>query len=494
MIAIERCSINYKLELQIIWGGENLLSWIAFKRERSNWLLTLLTVTTLASSLLPVYASIATAKAATQIIPVAEDPTPGYWETSEFMIGSIAVSIVFLESNGTIDPDTEDWTSDEESEVIQQIPFGLYNWAVYNGMPRNVSFVFDNKTIHYRVPTSYEPISRNYTDEVLWISEAMNYLGYAKGDHWTQVYDYVNDLRDILNTDWAFVMFIVDNSNDLDGCFEDGWSEYAWPGGPYLVMTYTVGGWGIRKMGVVCAHEVGHIFHATDEYNGITEYSGYLNASDIEGSGDLMDTAETWTLSSGAMEQVGWRDSDGDGIQDIVDTFPRIYLNPPETSQGRVNYTGTTVVTPIVNKNPYTNNPNGTRNVTINKIQSVEFRVDSGNWTPATSTDGNFGDAVENFALITEQLNPGNHTIEVKSTNQWGNSGHANTTVTIPEFLETDLNMDGKVNIQDIFIVAKAYQTKPGDENWDPRADLDGNDLINIVDLYEVAKDYGKTV
>jgi len=60
--------------------------------------------------------------------------------------------------------------------------------------------------------------------------------------------------------------------------------------------------------------------------------------------------------------------------------------------------------------------------------------------------------------------------------------------------LMSDLNNDGIVNIQDLFIVAKAYQTKPGDENWDPRADLDGNDLINIIDLYEVAKDYGKTV
>ena len=62
------------------------------------------------------------------------------------------------------------------------------------------------------------------------------------------------------------------------------------------------------------------------------------------------------------------------------------------------------------------------------------------------------------------------------------------------EFISTDLNKDGTVNIQDIFIVAKAFQTKPGDENWDPRADLDGNDLVNIIDLYEVAKDYGKTV
>lgn len=59
-------------------------------------------------------------------------------------------------------------------------------------------------------------------------------------------------------------------------------------------------------------------------------------------------------------------------------------------------------------------------------------------------------------------------------------------------WLLTDVNRDGKVNIQDLFSVAKAYGSKLGDENWNPKADLDGNGLINIMDIYEVAKDYGK--
>ena len=28
---------------------------------------------------------------------------PGYWETSEYLIGKVAVGIIFLESNGSID-------------------------------------------------------------------------------------------------------------------------------------------------------------------------------------------------------------------------------------------------------------------------------------------------------------------------------------------------------------------------------------------------------
>jgi parallel beta-helix repeat protein len=58
----------------------------------------------------------------------------------------------------------------------------------------------------------------------------------------------------------------------------------------------------------------------------------------------------------------------------------------------------------------------------------------------------------------------------------------------------TDLNRDGKVNIQDITIVAIAYKTRPGDPNWNVIADLDENGTVNIVDITMVAKDYGRTI
>jgi hypothetical protein len=58
----------------------------------------------------------------------------------------------------------------------------------------------------------------------------------------------------------------------------------------------------------------------------------------------------------------------------------------------------------------------------------------------------------------------------------------------------TDLNMDGRVNIQDITLVAIAYGSKPGDPKWNLMADLDKNGVINILDIALVARDYGKTV
>jgi hypothetical protein len=57
-----------------------------------------------------------------------------------------------------------------------------------------------------------------------------------------------------------------------------------------------------------------------------------------------------------------------------------------------------------------------------------------------------------------------------------------------------DLNGDGVVNISDVSIVAKAFGSKAGDSNWNIIADLDKNGLVNIIDIALVAKDCGKTV
>ncbi len=61
-------------------------------------------------------------------------------------------------------------------------------------------------------------------------------------------------------------------------------------------------------------------------------------------------------------------------------------------------------------------------------------------------------------------------------------------------FYPTDLNFDGKVNIQDVTIVAVAHNSHPNDRNWNVLADLDRNSVVSIVDVTLVAKDYGKTV
>jgi len=67
-----------------------------------------------------------------------------------------------------------------------------------------------------RYPTSYEPISRPQSDQGLWIGEVMGKLGYDRStSYFTQVRDYVNDLRATYQADWAFAIFVVDSSNTM---------------------------------------------------------------------------------------------------------------------------------------------------------------------------------------------------------------------------------------------------------------------------------------
>ena len=53
-----------------------------------------------------------------------------------------------------------------------------------------------------------------------------------------------------------------------------------------------------------------------------------------------------------------------------------------------------------------------------------------------------------------------------------------------------DLNEDGKVDILDLAIFGKAYGSIPGSDRWNPRADIDGNNVINIIDGAAIARSY----
>jgi hypothetical protein len=360
--------------------------------------------------------------------------TPGYYETSEYLIGSVAVGVIFLESNGRIDPRTENWTIDAENTFMFELTKALNVLASYDPSAR-VSFITE---VNYEVPTSYEPINHPIRDHLLYMSEATANLGYSS------LFDYVNDLRNRLHTNWAFATFVVDALNDADGFFKDSRAmDIPNAGGPYAVVTYS-NLW-MPDMYLILVHVVCHIFYATDEYNNVKEYGGYLNASDNDGAHCIMNMGIIpCMICSATQAQLGWQDTDADGIPDIIDTFPKTTLDPclpNQTANDTLTYTGFVTEVPYPNRNPYDylNTwfrpyiPRTRRDMTINTITNVEYRIDSGAWMNATATDGAFDGAQENFTFTTPPLPGGIHVIEVRGTDSVGNveQTYSNDTVTV---------------------------------------------------------------
>jgi cytochrome c biogenesis protein CcdA len=263
---------------------------------------------------------------------------PQQSETSLFMIGDTSVAIVLMESNGTIDANSENWDSGRMNQVVSNIQGGL-NWWISQEARAKVTWIYH---VYYQVPTGYEPIIRSSAQDNLWINDAMSYFGVPGSYAYSRVRLFDDNMRKSDGTDWAFTVFVVDSLNDPDGKFSNGYFGYAYLGGPYFVMTYDNDGWGIGRMDKVAAHETAHIFNAGDEYcqpgyaccgcgnygflnipNSYCEagcYSGYgAGCGGCHTSNCLMDD-NSWCLTSATRHQVGWRDADSDNILDAVDS------------------------------------------------------------------------------------------------------------------------------------------------------------------------------
>ncbi|MBU7015596.1 MAG: hypothetical protein HXS52_12325 [Theionarchaea archaeon] len=372
----------------------------------------------------------------------------GFQDTSAYLAGTVAVSVLFLESNGTIDDDTENWTEEEQVNVVSEIQNGL-NWLLMQEPAAQLSFVYE---WHFNVPVGYEPITRPHTDDDLWEEQAMHHLGYGSPNYVVNEYSYVNDLRNTYDSDWAFIIFVVDDSEDEDNAFADGYSAYSFLGGPRVVITYSNSIWGIANMDTVIAHEICHVFWALDqactsEVEQSTA-SGYLGGETT--NSEWNGTACTSTVSSlmkgermldtqievSARTQLGWSDSDSDGILDVFDTVPAITLTQQDTS-----WAGTAKESPLPNQNPLT----GETDISLNTISDVQYRVDQGEWEQATPSDGSFDEPEEEFTLDfgTTDMADGDHTLDVKTQNSVGNwSQTESVTFTVGESEDDEQEAD----------------------------------------------------
>ncbi len=347
---------------------------------------------------------------------------------SQFMAGDVAVQMILPESNGSAEPSLEDWTASDIAAVTQQVQASLDWWTAQ--LPQaHLQFHLDVQV----VPTAYEPINYNLYEEGLWIGDVLERMGY-RGNYFEKAYAAAFDLREQQGSDWATLIFVVNSANDANNRFADNRFAYAYINGPFMVLTSDVGSYGQQRLAPVVAHEMGHIFGALDQYKSAQvpcdQRSGYLHMpttnSQIGGCPTNLPSIMLSPISAyadGAIDpsaraQLGYRDSDADGIIDPLDTTPSLELDPvkPVESGERPVITGqssdTGYPSPVL------------RTVSINTIERVEYRASDGPWQTATPEDGAFDSTDERFSFEA-MLYDGTHQLEVRGVNRIGLSSES---------------------------------------------------------------------
>ncbi len=323
-------------------------------------------------------------------------------DTAEFMLGRIGVVPVLFESDGSIDANTENWTPELIDEALAKVHEGVNWWAEALdrlGTVHSLEFVIDETFARNPHPTGYEPISRTSQESALYVSSFVTSQDVGPSSSLQDAVRKFNHASRIrLGTDWAFTIFIVNSTNDLDGRFATG-SEFntafAFPGGLYVVTPST-------RPASTITHEMGHIFWARDEYPGggsWTDRRGYYNAQNFNAADNstlgfvqepsimrsglpLQQSFESFVLPASTMAMIGWLDSDGNGVFDVADvplelTGTGFY----DIAAQQFSFTGFASAVALPNQNSW-----GFQNdITLNRVDRIEYRIDGGQWLDALS-------------------------------------------------------------------------------------------------------------
>ncbi len=320
-------------------------------------------------------------------------------DTGEYMLGRIAVTPVLLESDGTMDTSTEDWTPSHKAEVRAKIDTALQWWQDTLAALTNVhqlDFVVDDTFVSNPVSTKYEPISRVSNDYQFWVTEFLVGQGFQQSTNLEKNMRAFNHSQRVkFDADWAFTMFIVNSENDSDGQFQSGGSfrrAFSFAGGLFMVVPST-------RPTSTYTHEIGHQFWARDEYVGggnFEQRRGYYNtqnlnaldlnptqnfqqAPSIMSDGQSLEIAyATNTSAASTLAMIGWQDSDGDGVFDVLDVPLQLTGTGRFESVSRMYvFQGRAAVGTLPNRNS-----SGLQNdITINRISRIEVSYDNANWT-----------------------------------------------------------------------------------------------------------------
>lgn len=406
-----------------------------------------------------------------------------YCDISEYLIGDVYVKAFFVEYTNT--DSTEVWTLDERTNCLT-ILTNACNWIEsqypFTNTGALLNFTVDWESVEI---STVEPISTNAgpygqpgggTEERIWVQEIMDgkgYNQYTNGYPYHNVADYCNDLRNSNNMDWCIIVFFVDNSADANGNFLNNKPPAfaSGTGGPYCILGSDMenAGYTASNVPYIYAHEMIHNFFAMDEYEqpmyNDKARQGYLDGQNSNYTnllGEVCIYNAGTSICSATREQIGWVDSNSNGIPSILDIEPDTILNPytPDpTTNNTPTYTGSVTSPPLPNVNSYDTNytplhlagpsplePWTRNDITINTITNVQYRIRQGvviilDWTNAVPVDGSFNENTEDFSFVSSPLSDGTYIFEARV---WNSVGLYDTVVASDDLTITnDLDGDG---------------------------------------------------
>jgi hypothetical protein len=342
-------------------------------------------------------------------------------DTGEYLVGTVLVTPVFFESNGEVDTETQNWTPDEISEVLAKISEGVNWWSrMLDELDtvHTLEFTFDETYARNPVSTPYEPIDNSTSDLNLSIGRFLTDAGYGDAstiEDAVKAFNHDQRIKPEYQADWSFTIFVADSSDDPDGLFASGGdfgAAFAYPGGLFMVSPST-------RPASTFAHEMGHIFWARDEYSNAgswTDTRGYYNAQNLNAADNptegfvqqdsimrggipLGRAYDDLQSPASTLAQVGWQDSDGDGIFDFADVPLRLEgVGSFDPITSVYQFSGQAEVVPLRNLNS-----SGTQSdIALGQISRLEYRLDGAGWQTAAQIGAQRSNFQTSFQIETE--------------------------------------------------------------------------------------------
>ena len=414
--------------------------------------------------------------------------SPGFYEISQYAIGTVGIQIIFVESDGSVDPSKYDWTESEMKMVEVNIKKGLkFLEDKYPFEVSKLEFVYRPSMIG---ETGVEASTRvtnewlQHEDTVELVEDTLTDTScgskidplatkwhHPRDKFRVHVLSCANEVRNELKTDWATVIFVPYTASQVNGL------AFGFTAGAFIQDSYMTT---VNGGGVIPLHEWTHMVGTTDMiecdlfgpgHEACGEKAGYLYMEETDtipmtncllGSTGNNDSIPRLCISEGTKHQMGWVDENGNNIPDIVENDVIVTLSENQKqSNSSVIVEGTIMLEPVKCKWPQ-NSPSwwndwSCKDTTINKIIEVTSIPNVG----IESKDGEFDSAFEEFTITVDPLKFDNMEIEIQVKDKITNTIHSiPVELNITEFkmTETDeiLNMKESISgptwIKDIFL------------------------------------------